>query len=197
MDEQDQQKSSKTLRSPPFSALGKASSISSFFLQSEQISNAFISAPVTLPRQSRKMQPNGTRWCSSKNGWIFLVGPIFYVYVSAKKNQVSTPQKHGSRGVPWGEPEKTFFSIQSSKKLIISGDPVFLWNLSGQEIQTSRAATPQREFLLLPNWNSIYVMIKPNVSLCVYIYIYTCALCIITLSQSTQCPNQSPADWHT
>ena len=126
-----------------FSALGEASSISSFFLQSEQISNAFISAPVTLPRQYRKMQPNGTRWCSSENGWIFLIGPIFYVCVSAMKNKVATPQKHGSRGVPWGEREN-IFSIQSSKKLIISGTPLFfLWNLSGQEIQTSRAATPK------------------------------------------------------
>ena len=90
--------------------------------------------------------------------------------------------------------KKHFFSIQSSKKLIISGDPVFLWNLSGQEIQTSRAATPQREFLLLPNWNSIYVMIKPNVSLCVcvYIYMYMCPVHhhVVTkhaMSQSIPC----------
>ena len=109
-DEQDQQKSAKTLHSPLFFLLlARLVQFLHFFLQSEQISNAFISAPVTLPRQSRKMQPNGTRWCASKNGWIFLIGPIFYVCVSAKKNKVATPQKHGSRGVPWGEPEKNMF----------------------------------------------------------------------------------------
>ena len=139
------------------------------------------------------MQPNGTRWCSSKNGWIFLIGPIFYACVSAKKNKVATPQKTRVAGgtLRWAC-KKTFFSIHSSKKLIISGDPVFLWNLSGQEIQTSRAATPQREFLLLPNWNSIYVMIKPNVSLCVYIYMYMCPVHhhVVTkhaMSQSIPC----------
>ena len=115
------------------------------------------------------------------------------MYVFLQRKTRLPPHKNTGRG---GYPEvslkRTFFSIQSSKKLIISGDPVFLWNLSGQEIQTSRAATPQMEFLLLPNWNSIYVMIKPNVSLCVYIYIYMCPVHhhVVTkhaMSQSIPC----------
>ena len=103
---------------------------------------------------------------------------LYSMYVFLLRKTRLPPHKNTGRG---GYPEvslkRTFFSIQSSEKLIISGDPVFLWNLSGQEIQTSRAATPQMEFLLLPNWNSIYVMIKPNVSLCVYIYIYVHVPC--------------------
>ena len=118
------------------------------------------------------------------------------MYVFLQRKTRLPPHKNTGRG---GYPEvslkKTFFfttKSQSNKKLIISGDPVFLWNLSGQEIQTSRAATPQREFLLLPNWNSIYVMIKPNVSLCVYIYMYMCPVHhhVVTkhaMSQSIPC----------
>ena len=101
------------------------------------------------------------------------------MYMFLQRKTRFPPHKNTGRG---GYPEvslkKTFFfttKSQSNKKLIISGDPVFLWNLSGQE--TSRAATPQREFLLLPNWNSIYVMIKPNVSLCIYIYTYVHVPC--------------------
>ena len=124
-----------------------------FFLQSKQISNALISAPVTLPRQSRKMQPNGTRWCSSKNGWIFLIGPIFYVCVSAKKNKVATPQKHGSRKIPWGEPEKkTFFQYKIVRNWLFRGTPFFF-----EIFQVKRFRHPG---LPLPKGNSCYYPIE-------------------------------------
>ena len=124
-----------------------------FFLQSEQISNAFISAPVTLPRQSRKMQPNGTRWCSSKNGWIFLIGPIFYACVSAKKNKVATPQKTRVAGgtLRWAW-KKHFFQYKVVRNWLFRGTPFFF-----EIFQVKRFRHPE---LPLPKGNSCYYPIE-------------------------------------
>ena len=53
----------------------------------------------------------------------------------------TTPVVGGTLRWAW----KSHFLIQYKKKLIISGDLFFCWNVLVYELQTSRVATPQRE----------------------------------------------------
>ena len=66
--------------------------------------------------------------------WFSLQNSFFFIVL-----------RHQSWGVPFGEPEKLLFLIQYKKKLVISGDLFFCWNVVVKELKTSRVATCQRE----------------------------------------------------
>ena len=81
--------------------------------------------------------------------WVFIAKDFFFIVL-----------RHRSWGGPSVSLKKSCFKIHYKKKLIISGDLFFCWNVLVEEFQASRVAAPQRGLCIQKKYP--YTWKRPN-----------------------------------